>query len=154
MKRRPFARIAFAGLLVAVFAVGAAASQVFRTGHATVASTTSSAVASGAKTSAVKTITDTGVREADASCAVPVHTGSGVVRGVTSDGWREYLGIPYAAPAPSEDCLWLSVYVPPGTTPSSRLPVMVWIHGGAFQFDDAATLRQASHCALWDGIST
>jgi para-nitrobenzyl esterase len=40
------------------------------------------------------------------------------------------------APAPSQDCLWLSVYVPPGTTPSSRLPVMVWIHGGAFQFDD------------------
>jgi para-nitrobenzyl esterase len=58
--RRPFARIALAGLLVAVFAV-------------------------------------TGVREADASCAVPVRTGSGVVCGVTSDGWREYLGIPYAA---------------------------------------------------------
>lgn len=108
------------------------------------------------------------------ACAVPVQTGSGVVCGVTQNGWREYLGVPYAAaptgtlrwqppqapapwtapyqatqpgphcysnnivpgPAPSEDCLWLNVYLPPGATATSKLPVMVWIHGGAFQFDD------------------
>jgi carboxylesterase type B len=32
----------------------------------------------------------------------------------------------------SEDCLYLNVWVPSGTTASSRLPVMAFIHGGAF----------------------
>ena len=31
-----------------------------------------------------------------------------------------------------EDCLYLNVQVPASATPSSKLPVMVWIHGGAF----------------------
>jgi para-nitrobenzyl esterase len=31
-----------------------------------------------------------------------------------------------------EDCLYLNVQVPASATPSSNLPVMVWIHGGAF----------------------
>ncbi|WP_407571930.1 carboxylesterase/lipase family protein [Deinococcus altitudinis] len=31
-----------------------------------------------------------------------------------------------------EDCLTLNVYAPLGTTTQSRLPVMVWIHGGSF----------------------
>lgn len=30
----------------------------------------------------------------------------------------------------SEDCLYLSVYAPSGTTSADRLPVMVWIYGG------------------------
>jgi para-nitrobenzyl esterase len=30
----------------------------------------------------------------------------------------------------SEDCLYLNVYAPPESTGSSKLPVMVWIHGG------------------------
>jgi para-nitrobenzyl esterase len=33
-------------------------------------------------------------------------------------------------PAGSEDCLFLNVYAPRSATPASRLPVMVWIHGG------------------------
>lgn len=105
------------------------------------------------------------------SCAVPVTTADGVVCGVTRKGWREYLGVPYAAPptgsrrwqppqpatpwsvprqatapgqhcaglagnAGTEDCLWLSVYVPPGTAAADRLPVMVWVHGGGFTTDD------------------
>jgi para-nitrobenzyl esterase len=33
---------------------------------------------------------------------------------------------------PSEDCLFLNVYVPAGTTDQSKLPVMFWIHGGGY----------------------
>ena len=32
----------------------------------------------------------------------------------------------------SEDCLFLNVWKPAGTAKNSKLPVMVWIHGGAF----------------------
>ncbi|XP_029940825.1 bile salt-activated lipase-like [Salarias fasciatus] len=31
-----------------------------------------------------------------------------------------------------EDCLYLNIWVPHGTTVSTNLPVMVWIYGGAF----------------------
>lgn len=32
----------------------------------------------------------------------------------------------------AEDCLTLGVTVPTGTNPRSRLPVLVWVHGGGF----------------------
>jgi para-nitrobenzyl esterase len=32
----------------------------------------------------------------------------------------------------TEDCLTLNVSTPPGTSPGAKLPVLVWIHGGAF----------------------
>jgi para-nitrobenzyl esterase len=32
-----------------------------------------------------------------------------------------------------EDCLFLSVHVPPGVTSDQSRPVLVWIHGGAFE---------------------
>lgn len=34
----------------------------------------------------------------------------------------------------SEDCLFLNLWLPAGTAPGAKLPVMVWIHGGAFVF--------------------
>ena len=33
---------------------------------------------------------------------------------------------------PSEDCLYLNVYAPADAKPSSKLPVMFWIHGGGY----------------------
>jgi para-nitrobenzyl esterase len=32
----------------------------------------------------------------------------------------------------TEDCLFLNVSTPPGLAPGEKLPVLVWIHGGAF----------------------
>ncbi len=34
----------------------------------------------------------------------------------------------------SEDCLYLNIWKPAGTEEGAKLPVMVWIHGGAFVF--------------------
>ncbi|XP_010004477.1 PREDICTED: fatty acyl-CoA hydrolase precursor, medium chain-like [Chaetura pelagica] len=38
----------------------------------------------------------------------------------------------------SEDCLYLNVYSPAGSSKKDKLPVMVWIHGGNFIFGGAA----------------
>jgi len=38
----------------------------------------------------------------------------------------------------SEDCLFLNVWLPAGTAKNAKLPVMVWIHGGAFVFGSGA----------------
>lgn len=90
-----------------------------------------------------------------------VKVRDGALKGTIKDGVAYHLGIPYAAPpvgdlrwkppAPaaawtgerdaakagascqaSEDCLFLNVVRPAGTKPGARLPVMVWIHGGAY----------------------
>jgi para-nitrobenzyl esterase len=38
----------------------------------------------------------------------------------------------------SEDCLFVNVWRPAGAEPGAKLPVMVWIHGGAFVFGSGA----------------
>lgn len=38
----------------------------------------------------------------------------------------------------AEDCLFLNIWTPAGTKKNSKLPVMVWIHGGAFVFGSGA----------------
>jgi len=85
----------------------------------------------------------------------------GALKGTVKDGVAYALGIPYAAPpvgdlrwkppaaAPSwtgerdaskagprcqdvEDCLTINVVRPANAKPGQKLPVMVWIHGGAY----------------------
>ena len=43
---------------------------------------------------------------------------------------RSFL-VPKEGPPPSEDCLYLNIWAP-AKAPARPLPVMVWIHGGAF----------------------
>jgi para-nitrobenzyl esterase len=43
--------------------------------------------------------------------------------------WTDYL---FLDSGPSEDCLYLNVYVPAAAKASDKLPVMVWIHGGGY----------------------
>ncbi|HTL54766.1 MAG TPA: carboxylesterase/lipase family protein [Candidatus Limnocylindrales bacterium] len=43
----------------------------------------------------------------------------------------------------SEDCLFLNVWKPAGAKPGAKLPVMVWIHGGAFVFGSGSGLSGA-----------
>jgi para-nitrobenzyl esterase len=38
----------------------------------------------------------------------------------------------------AEDCLFLNIWAPAGTKKNAKLPVMVWIHGGAFVFGSGA----------------
>ncbi|XP_023130532.2 bile salt-activated lipase-like isoform X1 [Amphiprion ocellaris] len=49
----------------------------------------------------------------------------------------------------SEDCLYLNIWVPHGSSVSSDLPVMVWIHGGGFLFGNS--VGHVSDSTLYDG---
>ena len=39
----------------------------------------------------------------------------------------------------SEDCLYVNVQGPAGTTDHAKLPVLVWIHGGGYEIGSAST---------------
>jgi len=112
---------------------------------------------------------------AQATSGPVVKIAQGELLGTAADGAATWLGIPYAAPpvgelrwrppAPApgwsgvrdaakagpscerdvEDCLYLNVTAPAGAMRGARMPVMVWIHGGAFVVGNAIAAFGAAH---------
>lgn len=80
-------------------------------------------------------------------------TSNGQLRGSTTDGITAYLGIPYDVLLtnpliPGTDCLNLNVWTPGG----SGLPVLVWIHGGAFRNGSNASPGYDGTAFARDGV--
>jgi para-nitrobenzyl esterase len=58
----------------------------------------------------------------------------------------------YALPAYTEDCLYLNVYTPPAGRRDRSKPVMVWIHGGAFQNGAGSSYNASALAAKGDVV--
>lgn len=57
------------------------------------------------------------------------------MQGLRSPSINHYFG----EEAVSEDCLYLNLWAPAGAKPGDRLPVVVWIYGGAFNVGSASS---------------
>ncbi|KAH7928880.1 alpha/beta-hydrolase [Leucogyrophana mollusca] len=67
-----------------------------------------------------------------------------------------YLGElqPHGIVAASEDCLYLNVVRPAGVSADAKLPVVVWIYGGAFESGDASSTNGTDIVARSLGLKT
>ena len=63
--------------------------------------------------------------------------------------WADYI---FQDPGPSEDCLYLDVYTPAVANPAHPLPVMVWIHGGAYVAGGSSELRYSNSPLVDRGV--
>jgi para-nitrobenzyl esterase len=52
----------------------------------------------------------------------------------------------------SEDCLFLNVWRPAAAKPGAKLPVMVWIHGGAFVFGSGSSPETSGNQFAKQGV--
>ncbi|CAN0021484.1 unnamed protein product [Rangifer tarandus platyrhynchus] len=66
----------------------------------------------------------------------PMCSQSTVLAEISSEHFSN--GIESIKPKLSEDCLYLNIYTPADLTKRSKLPVMVWIHGGALLMGGAS----------------
>lgn len=63
--------------------------------------------------------------------------------------WDDYI---FTDPGPSENCLYLNVYAPAAAKQGSKLPVMVWIHGGGFLAGAASEPRYTNPALVAKGV--
>jgi para-nitrobenzyl esterase len=63
--------------------------------------------------------------------------------------WTDYL---FLDSGPNEDCLYLNVYAPAGAKPTSKLPVMFWIHGGGYTAGSGSEPRYTNSGLVARGV--